>query len=649
MILLRLLCFALVWIGTTNLLLAQLVTYDYPGDRETDTHTIHSDKYKVWVKIGSQEEQEIEVTMVTPNQRSIENLPNNLTTAIEDRTFSYAHVSYHNLPGKLTFRVQKLFEGDMDQVTLHPKSYELEAIPNAENSDVTFEVASTRKHISVNFHGATNRTPIHNWWIKHGLLISVDPIELSAPEPNGAGVVKYRNDVPLAQLQDADVIYFEPGHYNLFNYAFKSNTLDENGFISFNGGMNLLSNQTVYIAGGAYVEGYIRKNGFNDTNQKVIGRGILSARQYTWHNAPSFNELGANSQFKIIDNGSIREYRPSNIIELGLNATVDGIMAFNAPHHGIISRNNSLYENVKLVGWHANNDGYRPEANTLVKNCFSRACDDHFYARGIDVEDCVIWPAYNGSIMTTGWAWRRIGGATMTNIDVIHTEWRGNDNETRTNEGLFMSQNDYNFAPIAPPGRPDAICRFKDIRFEDQIPRFVSLHLGGNPKYNQSGDPIEGYLGDAIFEDIVVENQLYRNLMIGSDQAVGPNGSYTFEIKNIQFVNLAINGECVDANNQAQFFRQEFTNDISFEGDCNGIITSTQSYDLSPIKIFPNPVWDQMTIEGLTQPKVVSIYNLQGQLVQQQQCQNVLEVSDLEVGIYILKIKGFTPTRFIKH
>lgn len=542
---------------------AQLKTYNYPGSRTNDTKNIISDQYRVWVKIGNNAEQELDVLWSEGNKRSLTGgMPSNIEADIKSRSFSLAHVSYNNNGSSLTFRVKRIYSANINSVTIHPESYNVNGNVNSAKDEVTFTVNGNNKYITVNFNGTDNETANFSW-LKNMLVIAIDPLETDLPSGN---IVDYSNSTPSSDLENADVIRFTQGYHNIFDYNNKSTGNHEEGFITHNGGIRLKNGQEVYIEGGAFVEGYIFNDNYGDENQKVYGRGVISLRQYTWHHAGDFNIDGTNSTYlsywKLpVANAEekLQEFRPSNVIALGLNATVTGIIAFNPSHHGIISREGAHMENIKFVGWHHNNDGFRPNGG-IVKNCFLRACDDHFYSRDIDVSDCVIWPAHNGSIMTSGWGPFDIGNSSMTNIDILFAEWRGNAEDRSTNEGLYMSRNDYNFEPTG-------MTYFKDIRFEGSIPRFISVHTGSSPEQDSRVELKEGYLGEASFENISIEKQLYTNLLIGDNNADAPNGgTFVFKVKNMSFKDVIINGTCLTNSNKNQFFTMENTENISFQG-----------------------------------------------------------------------------------
>ena len=172
---------------------AQLVTYDYPGTRTNDTRNMLSDQYRVWVKIGSNTEKELDVVWSEGSERSCTGgMPADLEADIKSKTFSYAHVSYNNNGQKLTFRVQRLYSGTINSVKLQPKNYGISPTVNSTKDEITFQVSQNKKFISVLFDGPGNKTS-NKSWVKHMLVIAVDPLESNAHSKTGSGVVVYSN------------------------------------------------------------------------------------------------------------------------------------------------------------------------------------------------------------------------------------------------------------------------------------------------------------------------------------------------------------------------------------------------------------------------------------------------------------------------
>lgn len=72
----------------------------------------------------------------------------------------------------------------------------------------------------------------------------------------------------------------------------------------------------------------------------------------------------------------------------------------------------------------------------------------------------------------------------------------------------------------------------------------------------------------------------------------------------------------------------------------NGTLGNTDFTDLSDLRIYPNPVQDELKIQGVDQEQIsqMSIYNLNGQQLMTRKSVKNLDVSHLNKGVYILKI-----------
>ncbi|WP_417186786.1 hypothetical protein [Bacteroides sp.] len=536
-----------------------LKTYTWPvegGQAKLSEH------YQVFVTLEGGEEKEIQVLQSDP---IVQKLNTNGTMGedyqaayTKQRSFSFVNVSYDPAQGKkLTFRVKSL-SCSSDGVELAPKSYGLSADSNGE--EAFFMVDKANRYIIVNFDcpeniidypvpgpdGVTN----HYNWIKNMLCIFVDPVEKPIADLSMKKVAYFTPQVTAEQLKTADVIYFRPGYYNL-----KGMNLP--GAIEPIGRLLMQNNQQIYIEGGAFVEGVIGRVNYGDTNQGVRGRGILTGRQYMW-------EPGNNNR------------KIANLINAGNHATFEGIMCMESPHHGIVPTNDCLFENVKFLGWHCNNDGFRPGNNTKIRNCFIRAYDDFFYNYALDIQNCVLWPGFNGSIMTYGWQHYDIGGSTMEDIDIVYPEWKGMGN----NCGLIMSQNEFRFEA---KGRTV----LRNIRIEGPVPGFVNLKpnsnyddpetVEANPgKYGPVPAAELGFLGDLLMENIEVHSQvgekargMKTNLLKGArgEHVVANNPNAVWWVRDVTFKNVTINGVKLTEMNKDEYFNidPETTQNILFE------------------------------------------------------------------------------------
>lgn len=559
----------LIWIGTQTVGAitprAQsespgvIKTYSWPvsdGQAKVSTH------YRVFVTVEGEKEQELQVLQSAP--LVTKRLPDGsfgqdlLAKYTLQRSFSFVPISYRAESGKeVTIRVVSLDKYSSDDVQLSPKNYHLEGHTGV--SSVSFTVNKDNQYIAVNFNDPHNivtipageGNAITNYsWIKDMLCIYVDPQETLLPDASRQKIVYYSKNSTAAELKDADVIYFKPGYYNLKKDGARGSVINEHG------GITLASNQKIYIAGGGFVEGYVLRANYSDANQGLFGRGILTGRQYVWQPGDSNRLMG-------------------QLVQAGNHALFDGVIIMESPHHGIVPTSDATFRNVKFLGWHCNNDGLRPGLNSKISNCFIRACDDFFYNYTLDVKDCVLWPAFNGSIMTNGWQYFDIGGSKMENIDIIFPEWLNMGN----NKGLMMSQNEYKFNP--PSNAPTTI--FRNIRIEGTIPGFINLkpnseyknynaetntNPGSSAKIQLTSMSDLGWMGNILFENVSIENEVgdknrgvRANLITGASD-IGGTGAPIVKghpeaiwwVKDIVFRNVTIGGVQVTNQNKDNWF-----------------------------------------------------------------------------------------------
>ncbi|GHU74435.1 hypothetical protein AGMMS49992_15860 [Clostridia bacterium] len=183
------------------------------------------------------------------------------------------------------------------------------------------------------------------------LHIFFNPLEIDAPDPN-----------------DDAVLYFAPGLHNA-------------------GRIEMKSGQTLYIAGGARVRGYVVV--YDAQNVCIQGRGLIDVS-----NIP-----------RLANQNAIHISRSSHI-------RVEGIILHDAPCFAVTVANSEYVEidNAKVIGqWRYNSDGIDlyNSRHAIIRNCFVRTFDDCIVLKGgyqvagrsmehvsmsdILVEDCVLW------------------------------------------------------------------------------------------------------------------------------------------------------------------------------------------------------------------------------------------------------------------
>lgn len=214
---------------------------------------------------------------------------------------------------------------------------------------------------------------------KMPLLIFANPIEQHRPKKD-----------------DPNAIYFGPGIHR-----------PESGVI------DLKSNQTLYLEGGAILEANIRAK--DAENISIRGRGVLSGNRWAWRRGPGWS----------IDLQNCR------------NVTIEGLVVRGASHWTIVPARceNVTISNTKIcnVRVQMNDDGINPcnSRHIVIRGCFVRTVDDCIALKGVNsewgdvddivVENSVLW-CDSARITLLGHESRAklMQNIVYRNIDVVH-------------------------------------------------------------------------------------------------------------------------------------------------------------------------------------------------------------------------------------
>lgn len=220
----------------------------------------------------------------------------------------------------------------------------------------------------------------------------------------------------------------------------------ESNVIFFEGGkvhnaglINVKSNQTVYIAGGAVVVGCILAK--DASNVKVLGRGVLDG---SWNirfddaiiKSGRFGDLPAQER----TDSNYTEHRHTLKMIKCNNVLVEGITIHNSTTWTVVPEECSdvVISNIKIISDQPSDDGIDivHSKNITVKNCFIRTKDDCIAVKAymhdpvgqkvdsVLIEKCIFWNALWGNALELGF---ELDGAAVKNItfrnsDVIHVE-----------------------------------------------------------------------------------------------------------------------------------------------------------------------------------------------------------------------------------
>jgi hypothetical protein len=373
--------------------------------------------------------------------------------------------------GMVTIRIKA--NVNIDTFNIRPKSRKINATVNG--SELTFTIDGPQKlYIEINN-------------LPH-LAIFANPPEIN-PHKKG----------------DPGVIYYGPGVHNP-------------------GRINLVSNMTMYIAGGAIVNADIF--GRNLANVTITGRGMIQGR---------------------IDVTGCR------------NFNVDGIFIRNTKGwtNTLTDCHNSGYRNVKVFSYEAiySVDGINPVSctNFTIDDCFMRCRDDCVAIKSGDmklrvdsifISNCVMvgWACSDGA--TIGY---ELNGGPIENIFVKNCDilYARGDGRTQGHsalsivcDGPAMVQNIF----------------FEDIRVENQV-EFKNLELIVTDGTLYGTDP-PGHIKGVHFKNIQWENKAKPFILNG----YSPDNM----VEDISFENCTAGGKKLSSISDADIRNNRFVRNIKF-------------------------------------------------------------------------------------
>ena len=336
--------------------------------------------------------------------------------------------------------------------------------------------------------------------IFHNLQLFINPTEKEKPN-----------------AKDANVIYFGPGIHDI-------------------GKLNIGTGKTVYIAGGAIVNGSLSVNKAN--NVSIKGRGILTQLEM-------YQSKGGPSNHK---KPSPQHRNDEITIEYAENVKVEGLIVLPKKYSILIgeSKNVSI-ANFKSFSAGGNADGIDVfcSYDVNINNIFMRNADDCIAIYGhrwnyfgnttkIKVSNAVLWAdvAHPILIGTHGDSDRpnTLSDMSFSNIDILDQQ----ENQMDYQGCLALNAGDSNLI---------SDIRFENIRVEQiRKGQLVNLRIMFNRKYNTS-------VGRGI-ENIHFKDVSYHGNSINPSIIAGYDPSHA--IKNITFENLYINGVVISDQMQGK-------------------------------------------------------------------------------------------------
>ncbi len=405
------------------------------------------------------------------------------------RTISWTTFSFE---GKVTVEVEILDQSKVpasDNVNILPSRYGI--TPEVDGNIIRFELDKPGYcSVEVGPDG-----------YRQGLMVFADPLMKDAPE-EGADGYAMLDKATISSVAAVDAsktgLYFKPGVHEIGVYKVPANI------------------KNIYIPGGAWVYGSIIMEDDKNSDVRIFGRGVLSARHLNYRESHSVEARNSMASLPC-----------SNRI------TLEGITVTDVKHFAVrlIGTDNKV-DRVKCIGgWTYNSDGIAAFHNSVVSNCFIWANDDNIkvYRDNIKVSDIVCWQLDNGGVIQLGWTAPMATGVEIRRVDLLHAEYR----QWQFNVGLInLVGNRYQTAGASGWTRNMII---EDVVTETPVPVL----------FNITPDPITPYM---------IEGLTLRNLKLKysdsfnvGNQIVERQPEHHFS--GLIFDNVVVNGTRLDVEN----------------------------------------------------------------------------------------------------
>lgn len=364
--------------------------------------------------------------------------------------------------GAVTVAVTKL-AGDATGCMVRPSSARIATVFT---DHTCFFTLTKPLNLSVEF------TPNTTNPVLHPMLVFANPPEVDVPQPG-----------------DPDVLYLGPGIHRLGR------------------DVPVHSNETIYLAGGAWVEAAFKGTGVHDVVFK--GRGIVSGL---------FLDTGDQEANKgqpgLIDLASSE------------NVVVDGITFVDGPRFNVrVLGSDVTLHNLKVMSWWYSTDCVWAGSFSLTEGNFCKVNDDSLKPMlgPAVIRDNVVWQLENGAPFMISWNIKEDqSDFHIYNNDVIHAEhyWL-------SPQAIFRARH-------ATPGHMQRYL-FENIRVEDANWRLFYIILENTKWY----DPALGFgqISDLIFRDITADTPFTRPSVVAG---IDPE----HQVRDVTFLNVHMNGVC---------------------------------------------------------------------------------------------------------
>jgi hypothetical protein len=398
----------------------------------------------------------------------------------------------------------------------------------------------------VEFYDAATSPQFATWVPPNPLLIFANPMQNEVPRADASNVMVLKPGQPIPPSGSwgtrngvpVDTLYFSPGVYDLGQVPSSVNT----------GIYVLHSNQHIYLAGGAYVEGAfdtcpdVPSTPCTDAaNVSIRGRGILSGENFR----RDYTASETNSNANALDAPMLIDFEGSGVVNgdwVGQQkAVIEGITLIQAPYYNItLNGIDNRVDDVKLISWYPSTDGivagydYKVRGvaqpgGGVLENSFFKDGDDSvkLYSSGLRVRNVVVWQSNNAGAFELGAPPNGADDVRVADSNVIHSEWSW----PNMNNAVFAEHQ----SSKALLGQVEGY-HFERIHVENSSWQLMQIAVG--PSIWQFGNTQLGAAGRLFFSDIFV-----------ADPQTLPNEFQSYdrqhEIASLHFHDVVVGGKAL--------------------------------------------------------------------------------------------------------
>ncbi|HYW48457.1 MAG TPA: hypothetical protein VE959_36680 [Bryobacteraceae bacterium] len=239
----------------------------------------------------------------------------------------------------------------------------------------------------------------------------------------------------------------------------------------------------LFFAPGSWLQGKLRfAQGGAGIVRRVYGPGVLDASRFTY----MYRHCDSTSDHPADGYESISFIAPqagaAGSPSLPDRFIFDGIISTDADYYNTGYLNTATVNNVKIIGWNANNDGFQLGSDTHVSNVFVRTADDSLKMWGsyITVTNATVWQNWNGGVVNLGWYNNSPGDDCLIDgVYAVKTDWFAPATLSWTIDTLNWQNNAIVASLMVPGSNFGALLPslYRNIYVEDPPRVFLSLKI----------------------------------------------------------------------------------------------------------------------------------------------------------------------------